>query len=102
MSVSKTPPKTVHDNEEHDTARSELVEFSGTDLGVRITLESGDLTVEVMKADTLVYRVVVEQATGAIENAWIVDLFMRSDRVRLADISAEVAEYLGSLNIAQG
>jgi hypothetical protein len=86
----------------HNATRSELVEFSGTDLGVRISLNNGELTVEVMKADTLVYRVVVEQATGPIANAWIVDLFMRSDRVRLADMSAEVTEYLGSLNIAQG
>lgn len=102
MSVADTPPETPNDTARPDTARSELVEFPGTDLGVRITLESGDLTVEVMKADSLVYRVVVEQAAGALENAWIVDLFMRSDRVRLADISAEVTEYLGSLNIAQG
>lgn len=93
ISTSKSVDETVH---------SERVAFPNTDLEVRIGLENDNLTVEVVKANTVVYRVVVEQATGPLESAWIVDLFMRSDRIRLADLSAEVAEYLGSLDIAQG
>ena len=93
VSRSKSVDETVH---------SERVAFPNTDLAVQIGLENDNLTVEVVKANTVVYRVVVEQATGPIESAWIVDLFMRSDRIRLADLSAEVAEYLGSLDIAQG
>ena len=83
-------------------ARSQHVTFPDTDLNVRVTLDGGDLTMEVLKAGTLVYRVVVEQAAGPIESAWIVDLFMRNDRVRLSDMAAEIAEYLESLDSAQG
>ena len=78
------------------------VSLPDTDLEVCVRLENDELTVEVSKTNLLVYRVVVEQATGPIENAWIADLFLRSDRVRLADLSSDVAEYIQGLDISQG
>lgn len=89
-------------NGDRAAPRVENVSFPGTDLDVRVTLDEGDLAMEVRKSGTLVYRVVVEQATGPIESAWIVDLFMRNDRVRLSDMAADIADYLESLDIAQG
>jgi len=74
----------------------------GTDLEVTVSLENGDLTMALNKANTRVYRVVIEQATMPLENAWLADMFMRDERVRLAELSAEVDEYVGTLNIAQG
>lgn len=85
-----------------ETSPAQRVAFPGTDIEVLVSLKDGNLAVDVKKADKLVYRVVVEEATGPIENAWIVDLFTRSDRVRLSDLSSEVDDYLGSLNNAQG
>ena len=76
--------------------------FPGTDLEVTSTLRDGDLTLDVKKAGQIVYRVVIEQAAGRLENAWIADLFCRYERIRMEDISGEMAEYLGSLDIAQG
>ena len=94
--------ETLRSRAERVPMRTEHVAFEGTDLDVRVTLEAGDLVMEVRKSGTLVYRVVVEQAAGPIESAWIVDLFMRNDRVRLSDMAAEIADYLESLDIAQG
>jgi hypothetical protein len=37
-----------------------------------------------------------------IENTWLADMFMRDDRVHLGKLSADVAEYVETLNIAQG
>ncbi len=78
------------------------VALAGTDLEVCIRLENDELAIEVTKADKLVYRVVIEQATGPIENAWIAEMFVRDQRVRLADLSTDVAEYLHGLDISQG
>ena len=87
---------------EQGAADPRRVTFPGTDLEVIVSVAAGDLAVNVTKSGKLVYRVVIEQATGPIDSAWIVDLFTRSDRVCLADLSADVEEYLESLNIAQG
>jgi hypothetical protein len=73
-----------------------------TDLEVIVSLENDALTMVLTKADKRVYRVVVEQATIPIENAWLADMFMRDDRVRLGELSAELADYVESLNISQG
>ena len=81
---------------------AERVVVPGTDLEVYISLENGELTLQVMKANTRVYRVVVEQATAPIDNAWIAEMFGRDDRVRLADLSSDVADYMATLDIAQG
>ena len=77
-------------------------DFPGTDLTVLVELKGAELTITVNKANTIVYRVVLEQATSPIENAWLADMFMRNDRVQLGEISAEVEEYVETLNIAQG
>ena len=37
-----------------------------------------------------------------IENTWLADMFMRDDRVHLGKLSADVEEYVETLNIAQG
>ena len=74
----------------------------GTDLEVIVSLENDALTMVLTKANKRVYRVVVEQATMPIENAWLADMFMRDDRVRLGELSAELADYVESLNISQG
>ena len=37
-----------------------------------------------------------------IENAWLADMFMRDDRVQLGQLSADVEDYVETLNIAQG
>jgi hypothetical protein len=78
------------------------LDFPGTDLTVFVELTNGELSMTVAKADKSVYRVVVEQATIPIEHAWLADMFMRNDRVQLRALSADVAEYVESLNIAQG
>jgi len=78
------------------------MELPGTDLAVLVTLENGALTMLVSKADKGVYRVVIEQATLPLPNAWLADMFMREDRVRLGELCAEVEEYVDSLNISQG
>ena len=49
----------------------------GSDLEVTVSLEKGELTMVLTKANSRVYRVVVEQATMPIENAWLSDMFMR-------------------------
>lgn len=85
-----------------DATTHHSIDFPGTDLKVHAHLENDELIVEVSKGEMLVYRAVVEQATGPLEHAWIADLFMRSDRVRLRDLSAEMDDYLTSLDIAQG
>jgi hypothetical protein len=74
----------------------------GTDLEVLVSLENDALTMVLTKANKRIYRVVVEQATMPIENAWLADMFMRDDRVRLGELSAELADYVESLNISQG
>ena len=81
---------------------AERVTVPGTDLEVLIFLEHDEMTVEVRKASTRVYRVVVEQATAPIDNAWIAEMFGRDDRVRLADLTSDVVDYMASLDVAQG
>jgi len=78
------------------------LDFPGTDLTVLVELHNGELSMTVNKADRRVYRVVLEQATLPIENAWLADMFMRDDRVQLGKLSADVEDYVASLNIAQG
>ena len=56
----------------------------------------------VHKANRSVYRVVLEQATLPIENAWLAEMFMRNDRVHLGELSADLEAYVETLNIAQG
>jgi hypothetical protein len=78
------------------------LDFPGTDLTVLVELNDGELSMTVNKADRRVYRVVLEQATQPIENAWLADMFTRDDRVQLGKLSAEVEDYVATLNIAQG
>ena len=87
----------------HSTSKLiERVNFPGTDLEVIVTLEDGDLTMELHKSNVRLHRVVVEQATASLDNMWLADMFVREERVRLADISADMTDYLSSLNISQG
>ena len=81
---------------------SSRLDFPGTDLTVFVELHDGELSMTVNKADKSVYRVVLEQATLPIENAWLADMFMRDDRVQLGKICADVDDYVDTLNIAQG
>ena len=81
---------------------SSRFDFPGTDLTVFVELNDGELSMTVSKADKSVYRVVLEQATLPIENAWLADMFMRDDRVQLGKICADVDDYVETLNIAQG
>jgi hypothetical protein len=85
----------------HKLAPSRL-DFPGTDLTVFVELIDGELSMTVNKADKSVYRVVLEQATQPIENAWLADMFMRNDRVHLGSLCSDVDEYVETLNIAQG
>jgi hypothetical protein len=78
------------------------LEFPGTDICVVVSLDNGELTMVLNKANKSVYRVVIEQATTPIENAWLADMLMREDRVRLAELSADLEEYVETLNTSQG
>jgi hypothetical protein len=78
------------------------LDFPGTDLTVLVELNGSELSLTVNKADRRVYRVVMEEATTPIENTWLADMFMRDDRVHLGKLSADVEEYVETLNIAQG
>jgi hypothetical protein len=78
------------------------LDFPGTDLTVFVELNGSELSLMVHKADRRVYRVVLEQATMPIENTWLADMFMRDDRVHLGKLSADVEDYVETLNIAQG
>jgi hypothetical protein len=69
----------------------------GSDLEVTVSLEKGELTMVLTKANSRVYRVVVEQATTPIENAWLCDMFMHDHRVRLGQLNSDVEEYVESL-----
>lgn len=73
-----------------------------TDLEVITTLENGDLTIIVTKANARVYRVILEQATMPIEHAWLSDMFMYDHRVQLAQLTSDLEEYVASLNSSQG
>jgi hypothetical protein len=85
-----------------DKSAASRLDFPGTDLTVFVELNGGELSLTVNKADRRVYRVILEQATMPIENAWLADMFMRDDRVQLGKLSADLAEYMETLNIAQG
>jgi hypothetical protein len=74
----------------------------GTDLEVVVSLDNDELTMVLNKANARVYRVVVEQATRPIENSWLSDMFMHDHRVRLADLTSDVDDYVESLNVSQG
>lgn len=74
----------------------------GTELEVTVRIEGSELTIVLTKANARVYRVVVEQATVPIENAWLSDMFMRDHRVRLGQLTSDLEEYVQSLNISQG
>ena len=74
----------------------------GTDLEVTVQLENGELTMVLTKGNAHVYRVVVEQATILIENAWLSDMFMHDHRVRLGQLASDLDDYVDSLNVAQG
>ena len=74
----------------------------GTDLVVQIELKNNELSMTVKKAQSNVYRVILEQATESIENPWLAEMFMRDDRVQLGKLSADMVDYIDSLNIAQG
>ncbi len=78
------------------------LDVPGTDLSVFVELIGGELSMTVHKADRSVYRVILEQATLPIENAWLADMFMRDDRVQLGKLSADLEDYVETLNIAQG
>ena len=85
-----------------DRSVARRFDFPGTDLAVMVELNGSELSLTVNKADRRVYRVVLEQATMPIENTWLADMFMREDRVHLGKLSADVEEYVETLNIAQG
>jgi hypothetical protein len=85
-----------------DRSVARCLEFPGTDLTVFVELNGSELSLTVNKANRRVYRVVLEQATMPIENTWLADMFMRDDRVHLGKLSADVEEYVETLNIAQG
>ena len=85
-----------------DRSVARRLDFPGTDLTVFVELNASELSLTVNKADRRVYRVVLEQATMPIENTWLADMFMRDDRVHLGKLSADVEEYVETLNIAQG
>jgi hypothetical protein len=74
----------------------------GTDLEVTVRLENGELTIVLTKGNARVYRVVIEQATMPIENAWLSDMFMHEHHVRLGQMTSDLEEYVESLNAAQG
>ena len=74
----------------------------GTDLEVTISLENDELTMVLTKANARVYRVVIEQATIPIENAWLSDMFMFDQRVRLDQLTSDLVEYVETLNFSQG
>ena len=74
----------------------------GTDLEVTVRLENGDLTMVLTKGNAHVYRVVVEQATMLIENAWLSDMFMHDHRVHLGQLTSDLDDYVESLNVSQG
>lgn len=78
------------------------VDIPGTDLRVQIELIEDELTMTVSKAQIAVYRVILENATKPIENAWLAEMFMREDRVQLDELSADVSDYVDTLNISQG
>jgi hypothetical protein len=88
-----------HAMSEPVTGRSAV---EGTDLEVAVNLNGGELTIVLTKGDARVYRVVVEQATMPIENAWLSEMFMHDHRVRLAELTSDMDEYVDSLNVAQG
>ena len=77
-------------------------DIPGTDLMVQIELIEDELTMTVSKAQTAVYRVILENAAKPIENAWLAEMFMREDRVQLDELSADVSDYVDTLNISQG
>jgi hypothetical protein len=85
-----------------DTSIANRLDVPGTDLTVFVELNGGELSLTVNKADRRIYRVILEQATMPIENAWLADMFIRDDRVHLGKLSADVDEYVETLNIAQG
>jgi len=85
-----------------DGSAARRLDFTGTDLTVFVELNGSELSLTVNKADRRIYRVVLEQATMPMENTWLADMFMREDRVHLGKLSADVEEYVETLNIAQG
>ena len=74
----------------------------GEGLSLLRRLEKGELTMVLTKGNAHVYRVVVEQATMPIDNAWLSDMFMHDHRVRLGQLTSDLEEYVDSLNVAQG
>ena len=78
------------------------LQVPGTDLEVSVRLENDELTMVLTKANAHIYRVVIEQATMPIENAWLSDMFMHDHPVRLGQLTSELEEYVESLNVAQG
>jgi hypothetical protein len=74
----------------------------GTDLEVTVQLENGELTMVLTKGNAQVYRLVVEEATRPIENAWLSDMFMHDHRIRLSQMTSELDDYVESLNVSQG
>lgn len=71
-------------------------------LEVRARMEADALTVSILKGGACVHRVVVDDASKALEHGWIVDLFAREERVELAQLDREAHDYLSELDIKQG
>ena len=92
----------MSDVERPDRSVARRLDFPGTDLTVSVELHGSQLSLTVNKADRRVYRVVLEEATMPIENTWLADMFMRDDRVHLGKLTADVEEYVETLNTAQG
>ena len=77
-------------------------DIPGTDLVVKIEYSNDELCMTVDKAHGSVYRLVIENASIPIEHTWLAEMFMRDERFKLGSLSAEVVDYVDSLNISQG
>ena len=84
------------------TNQIERVMLVGTDLEVIVSLDQDELTIELRKSNVALHRVIVEQATAPMEDIWLADLFVRDARVRLADVSADIIDFLADRDVAQG
>ena len=85
-----------------ETTPNKSLRFDGTDLEIRAQLRDETITINVMKDGRCVHRLTIDDAMQRLEHAWIADLFAREDRVALSDLSHDLEDYVGGLNINQG
>ena len=88
----------------HTTTKTieHALKIAGTDLEVRVSLANASLTIEVMKSEACVHRVVLDHATDPIENAWLAELFSRDERVPMDELAHQLDDYVAGLNPNQG